>query len=123
MTATLPVMRDRHAEIGEFPLHANVMALVKALDEPVPWALLLEIVTQLQHATPAVALGDTPIAQVEGTLLAAVTDLRSIGLVKLGPAGTVFTEAGEETIREWNGQFKERLEAAKSALLALLRQS
>lgn len=123
MTATLPVMRDRRAEIGEFPLHANVMALVKALNEPVPWALLLEIVTQLQHATPAVALGDTPIAQVEGTLLAAVTDLRSIGLVKLGPAGTVFTEAGEETIREWNGQFKERLEAANSALLALLRQS
>lgn len=119
MPAVLPVMRDRHASISDFPAHANVMALIKAFGEPVPWALLLEVVAQLQHTASETALGSLPAARVESTLLDVVTDLRALGLVSLGPTGTVFTDAGEDVIREWNGQFTARLDAARQALKAL----
>lgn len=119
MTMTLPVMSDRHAPITQFPQHANVMALVKAFEEPVPWALLLEVVTRLQRSAPEVALGEIPLSRIDAALLDVVTDLRSLGLLDVRPVGTVFTDAGEDTIREWNGQFTERLAAAKAALLTL----
>lgn len=119
MTVTLPVMSAVDAPFNQVPQHANVMAIIKALDDAVPWAVLREVVAQLQHREPDLCLQDVPINAIDAILLDIVTDLRALGLVTVGPSGSVLTAAADDTIRAWNGEFSRRLTALRAAIAAI----
>lgn len=118
-----PIMSSTNATAEEYPGHANVLALVsaytEAVDSPMPWATLVDVIESLQlQGNPAglQAPGPSTVDDVLGDI---VTDLRRLNLLRFGVHGTTITDTGEEVAKAWNGQFTGRRQQAAAALREL----
>lgn len=115
---TLPVMQTVDAAVADYEVHADVLALVEAAQEQharLPWSSL---VAAALAATDAALTGLAGLQgrRVPPSLLDAVTDLLDLGLLETSPQGLLITQRGKHRLRDWNGTFTPRLEAARVLL-------
>lgn len=123
LSAPLPVMTSREQPILDVEVHANVLALVEAYmtatDRPIPWATLLAAAVAVPADHPLLRIGAGRRVPAPVLVRDAVTDLMGLDLVATGTSGLRVTDAGCRLVRDWNGDYSPRLEAAEK----LLRES
>lgn len=118
--APLPVMRTAQVDPDEVAVHATILALVesysRAAGSPAPWAILLDAAAAVPTDHPLLNIAAGTGRRLSVTVSDAVADLLTLGLLETGPRGLQITAQGAETVRDWNGKYSQRLEAASVLL-------
>lgn len=118
--AHVPVMDRPDQDIGSVRVQATILALVEAYtgpgDRSMPWAKLLAAASAVPHDHELLTVPSRPGLRVPVTVSDALGDLLGLGLIKAGPQGLSITDEGCQTVRNWNGEYTSRLDAARVLL-------
>lgn len=117
----LHVMTRADEAIDDVQVQADVLALIEAFTSgttsvAMPWPALVGAVAGVPSGHPVLHIGSRAGHHIPGIVGDAITDLLTLGLVETGPKGLHITASGCSAARDWNGKYRERLEAAKELL-------
>jgi hypothetical protein len=120
--ADVPVMDRPDQEIGSVRIQATILALIEAYtggngDTSMPWAALLAAASAVPSDNELLTVPTGPGRRLPITVSDALGDLLGLGLVEARPRGLRVTDEGCETVRNWNGEYTRRLEAAGALLI------